>query len=627
MQNNCDNIEQNNSSPLIIEKQDISRYGYYLASMRLTGDLRACAENIASVMRVQNNCRAGKRVAGFAPVKWTELEGSAELSFCVKAFGYDLQLGSLRRLYKNDDAFVQGLKSSGIYDYQFEDYYVNSLVNEYINKLFNNVVSIRELQTDIAHQDDMQIMLSFDKVVPNAYFSSRNYPTTEDILSAGKQQSSVLGTQSDYARKSPYFSAVLTTKDAFFDAKAMAAACRALNRNASILIAPQAVVRLEDGRYRMLVAGMKRQRLFSSPAAASESDADPIGYYLASDVQMHLYGNTAADGEDIVEAEHIADIIESLPTPEPEDFRVIDDPTVLNNISSSWKGGAADGSPELSGEEELDGLIGLEHVKEQIREFVDFAAEQKRRGGQVPVLHAWMTGNPGTGKTTVARIIAHMMYDKGLIPKRNVFVEGDRETLVGQYIGETAVKTKRAISRARHGVLFIDEAYALAGNSAHDYGEEAISTLVKAMEDCQNDFERNGFVCIMAGYTKPMEEMISINPGLRDRFAFHLEFPDYSAKELVQVFSSFARKSGLKVSPAARREAEAHFSTIVKRKDENFSNARLVRKIFDRCRMRQSRLGGGDCIKKEAVLSAFEDKDFKRLLEGRPNTLRVGFAS
>lgn len=273
--------------------------------------------------------------------------------------------------------------------------------------------------------------------------------------------------------------------------------------------------------------------------------------------------------------------------------------------------------------EELEELIGLGEAKEQIKKVISYIKISKERKN-MPMLHMCFNGNPGTGKTTVARLIGRIFEEEKILSEKNNFVEASRADLIGEYVGQTAPRTQDVIDRALGGVLFIDEAYSIASyiqdEAGRDYGAECIATLLKGMED-----NRDNLCVILAGYTKEMEHMLKVNPGFESRIQFTIEFPDYSSEELYAIFKQLCKKEHYKLSSNIKKELIKHFE-IAKQK-ENFSNARYVRSIFEKIKIEQANRvvlenDDKDIIRKEDLEVVLLKEKYEE-----PKEKVIGFAS
>ena len=232
----------------------------------------------------------------------------------------------------------------------------------------------------------------------------------------------------------------------------------------------------------------------------------------------------------------------------------------------------------------LDGLVGLGGVKKEISNLAAYLNLQIKRGetNTFQGKHYVFTGNPGTGKTTVARIMADVFKTLGIV-SRGQLVEADRAKLVAGYSGQTAIKTNQLVDQAMGGVLFIDEAYTLKSNDGDSFGAEAIDTLLKRLED-----DRGKFICIVAGYTDQMHDFIDTNPGLKSRFTQTIHFEDYTPDELTQIFINLAKGKNFTIDEDTEAAIHREFEQLYLRRDKNFGNAREARRIFDGAVERQS---------------------------------------
>ena len=262
-------------------------------------------------------------------------------------------------------------------------------------------------------------------------------------------------------------------------------------------------------------------------------------------------------------------------------------------------------------ESELSKIIGLEEVKEYIRSLnarLRVQRERKKLGLAVDntqTLHMIFKGNPGTGKTMVARTVADVLYNIGVI-KTNKLIETDRSGLVAGYVGQTAIKTKEKVMEAMDGVLFIDEAYSLSQGGTNDFGKEAIDTLVKLMDDY-----RDRIVIILAGYSDDMDEFLNVNAGLKSRFPNIIKFEDYSTDELMEISEMLFKSKGYEIDSLAKDKLKDIFDIV--RLEAQFGNGRYVRNLYEKAVNNQAmRLSTDMDLTKEDLITII-DSDIERL--------------
>lgn len=274
---------------------------------------------------------------------------------------------------------------------------------------------------------------------------------------------------------------------------------------------------------------------------------------------------------------------------------------------------------------QLQSFIGLDDVKEDVTSQINLLRIRKlrdERGMKMPpnTMHMVFTGNPGTGKTTIARLIAKLYYRIG-VTKNPTLIEVDRSGLVCGFVGQTALKVQEVVKSALGGVLFIDEAYALASSdSPNDFGYEAIDTLLKAMED-----HRDNLIVIVAGYPELMEHFLDANPGLRSRFNKHIEFRDYTPEELFYIFKRMCDKSGYRLTPEAADWAQEFFYNRYEHRGKNFANGREVRNYFEMAVINQANRLIGDKTLSDETLEMLTVDDLKSIVLKRKEDKKIGF--
>ncbi|MEJ5350209.1 MAG: AAA family ATPase [Melioribacteraceae bacterium] len=311
--------------------------------------------------------------------------------------------------------------------------------------------------------------------------------------------------------------------------------------------------------------------------------ADKTGFWKKGQAKVEVYINNFKVGEKFfgISNFRISDE-EIIPPPPPPPKRTKEQTTSIIPASDR-------SIDELLAE--LDSFIGLNNIKQAIRDFIsylEFLNERKKYGLKAEekiAIHAVFLGNPGSGKTTIARLLGNIFKAMGILPSGHV-IEVDRAGLVGQYIGETAQKTEKVINDAMGGILFIDEAYTLVkkGGSSQDFGQEAIDILLKRMEDHKGEF-----VVIVAGYTDEMNAFLNSNPGLKSRFTHTFVFEDYTPEELIQIFQLYLKKEEYNITPDALELLKKEFINLYRNRDKSFGNARLVRKIFEEAKINLSK--------------------------------------
>lgn len=262
---------------------------------------------------------------------------------------------------------------------------------------------------------------------------------------------------------------------------------------------------------------------------------------------------------------------------------------------------------------ELNSLVGLDSVKDKVKDLIAYQKVQKmRRDNNLHsvknTLHLAFLGNPGTGKTTVARIVGRIYKQLGLLSKGH-FVEVSRTDLIAGYQGQTALKVKKVIEKAKGGTLFIDEAYSLTENDHSDsYGRECLTELTKALEDYRDDL-----AVIVAGYTEPMQKFFESNPGLRSRFSTFIEFEDYSVRELEEILVDMCAKNDYELSESAKKLLHIYLENKVNSKEENFANGRMIRNLYEELVMNHARRVFNMETPNTVDLKTILDVDFNQL--------------
>lgn len=356
-------------------------------------------------------------------------------------------------------------------------------------------------------------------------------------------------------------------------------------------------IKAHDLGSKEVIAGTTTQSNFSLSLFLKMLESPLLGEYATV---MYRFANILTKADGVVtpsEEQRLKDIFQILHHPLPSDrnehIQVIEnnEDETLDDVLH-----------------ELNSLIGLEEVKREVNSLVNFIRVQKAREqsglkSSTISYHMMFTGNPGTGKTTVARIVAKIYKHLGILTEGHL-IETDRAGLVAEFAGQTAVKTNKVIDKALNGVLFIDEAYALVGENKDDFGRECVATIIKRMED-----DKDKLVLILAGYTDEMESFIATNPGFKSRINRHIEFPDYQPKDLIQIFEWNCKKLDYQLTSDARSKVKELFERAYESRDRTFGNGRFSRNIFEKVIENQANRIASEAILSTNILTTIEVGD------------------